>query len=157
MHRRREISGKWRAAQYKRSGQILLPFRLMVQAVTIRTKNSEIWVDAEGILRVRPDDGFEIDLEEAKACFAIYRQLGFDKNKVLQLLYGEKALAISAEARDYVAKHGREFFLASAVISSSLPVRIIVNFFNAFYKHEVPFKMFRTEEEALAWLRKHRK
>jgi hypothetical protein len=126
----------------------------MLQAEKIRTKKNVIWIDEEGILRVAPNEGAELDLEEAMACFDVYRQLGCRENKVLQLMDGRGGLSATPEARDYAAEHGKEYFIASAIVSSSLPVRIIVNFFNAFYKHEVPFKMFSTEEEALRWLRK---
>jgi len=123
----------------------------------IITRSSEIWLDEEGILRVLAKDGAEIDLEEAKACFRAYRKLGLGAGwKTLQLLDAGAGVVITPEARDYVSKHGKAYFTASAVVSKSLAVRLVINFFNSFYKQDVPLRMFSTEEEALAWLRKFR-
>jgi hypothetical protein len=126
----------------------------MVQLQHINTGKSAIVLDEERIIRVTPAEGAEIDLEEVKRCFDIYRELGFAGRKGLQLMDGRGHFSVTTEARDYAAKYGKDFFHASAVVSSSLPIRIVVNFFNSFYKNLVPFRMFGSEAEALAWLRK---
>ncbi len=128
----------------------------MLQKEKILTGKSEIWIDEEGILRLSPVDGAEIDLEEVKTCFEHYRQLGLQKKKTLQLVDGRVSIHMTTEARDYVAKHAHDYFIASAVISTSLPVRLLINFFNAFYKGAIPLRMLKTEEEALRWLRNFR-
>ena len=119
----------------------------------ITTENTEIWFDEEGILWLKPIENADIDLEEVLACFDIYRKLGCDKKKVLQLIDARDNISMSHEGRQYASEHGKHFFIASAVISNSLAVRLIVNFFNSFYNHPVPFKLFSTEKEALKWLR----
>ena len=118
---------------------------------------SEIWIDHLGVLWVKPEDSAEIDLEEARACFAVYRSLGCKENKILQLLDGRKHFTLTDEARSYAALQGKEFFIASAIISNNLAMRIAVNFFNRFMNHDVPFKMFGTERAAIDWLLKFRK
>lgn len=123
----------------------------------IRTPFNEIWFDAEGILHVRATEQGEIDLDEVKACFEVYEKLGCRQNKVLQLMDARIGLTIAKEARDYAAREGVNYFIASAIVSDSLSVRLVVNFFNMFYKHKVPFKLFRNEKEALKWLRKFRR
>ena len=121
---------------------------------TVATK-SDVWLDEEGILRVKFPAGVDIDVDEVKRCFAVYERLGCREKKVLQLLDATAPdFTFSKEARDFAAKNGRDFFIASAIVSPHLHVRIIVNFFNSFYKHDVPFKLFGTEEDALKWLRK---
>ncbi len=126
----------------------------MRAAHKIKTAANEIWVDDEGLLVLKLAECGELDLAEVTACFNAYKQLGFGpENKVLQLIDIRLDGSITHEARNYAAEHGKDFFIASAVISSSLAVRMIVNFFNAFYKHPVPFKMFKEEEEAKKWLR----
>lgn len=122
----------------------------------ISTPFNEIWFDAQGILHVRATEQGEIDLDEVKCCFAVYEQLGCRQKKVLQLMDARVGLTMSKEARDFVAKEGVNYFIASAIVSDSLSVRLVVNFFNLFYKHKVPFRLFRNEEEALKWLGKHR-
>lgn len=61
------------------------------------------------------------------------------------------------KALKYAARVGKDFFIASAIVSDSLPTRMLFRFFNGFYKHPVPFKMFTAEEKALEWLRTFKK
>lgn len=126
---------------------------------SFKTKFTEIWIDQEGILWLVPDPEVELDGEEVRACFDLYRNMGIGKNnKVLQIIDARINVSMNKDGRDYAAEHGNEFFIASAIISSSLSVRLIVNFFNMFYKSQlVPFKMFDTEENAKKWLFKFRK
>lgn len=118
---------------------------------------TEIWFDEEGILRLKPFVGTDLELKDVMACFEVYKKWGCDKQKVLQLIDAREHVSMTHEGRKYAAEHGKHFFIASAVISNSLAVRLIVNFFNSFYEQPVPFKLFGTEEEALKWLRKFRK
>lgn len=123
----------------------------------INTENTEIWMDTEGILILKLTDA-EVDLEEVRICFDAYVNLGCGPtNKVLQLIYVRGEGSMTHEARKYVSGIGKDFFIASAIVSNSLAVRLIVNFFNAFYKHDVPFKMFANEDEAREWLRGFKK
>ena len=119
----------------------------------IKTKMNEIWIDEEGFLMLKPIPGLEMDLNEVKACFEAYKTLGFGPhNKVLELIDARDG-SMTSEARTYAAEHGKDYFIAAAIISDSLAVRMVVNFFNTFYKHVVPFKMFSNEEDARKWLR----
>lgn len=113
----------------------------------------EIWIDDEGILILKPDESAELDLEEVKACFEAYQKLGIGPhNKVLELIDARDG-SMTNEARAFAAKNGVDYFIAAAIISDSLAVRLVVNFFNSFYSQLVPFKMFATEEAARNWLR----
>lgn len=130
----------------------------MEALAVIRTKLNEIWIDDEGILILKPDDGIEIDQEEVEACFKAYQSLGIGpKNKVLEIIDARGNNTLTPEARTLAAKMGKDYFIASAIISESLSIRLIVNFFNKFYKQDVPFKMFANEKSAREWLRTFRK
>lgn len=125
----------------------------MVDIKKIKTKLNEIWIDDEGFLVLKPREGAELDLDEVKICFEVYKELGVGPhNKVLELIDAPDG-SFSSEARTYAAEIGNDYFIAAAIISKSLAVRLIVNFFNTFSKNAVPFKMFATEEEARKWLR----
>ena len=125
----------------------------MVAVSKIKTKLNEIWIDDEGFLILKPLPGVELDLDEVKACFKAYDELGVGPHhKVLELIDASDG-SMTSEARAYAAEVGSNYFIAAAIISDSLAVRIVVNFFNTFYKHTVPFKMFATEEAARKWLR----
>lgn len=128
----------------------------MVLSEKIETKSTQIWIDDEGILHVKIKEGAEVDLEEVKFCFDIYKKLGCHKNKVLQLIEGGSFFTFDNNAQKYAAKHGGDFFIAAAIINNSLAIRMLFNFFNAFFKNRVPFKMFITKQEALKWLRTFR-
>lgn len=124
---------------------------------TIKTKMNEIWIDEEGFLILKPQEGAELDLDEVKACFEAYKLLGVGpNNKVLEIIDARDG-SMTSEARTYAAEVGGDYFIAAAIISDSLAVRLVVNFFNTFYKQVVPFKMFASDEEARKWLRTFRK
>jgi len=123
----------------------------------LKTTNTEIWLDEEGILHLKGADNCIIDLEEVMECFSIYRDMGLKNNRVLQLIDARNHFSMAKEGRDYAAIHGKDYFIASAIVSDHLAVRLMVNFFNRFYKHKVPFKIFNTHAEAFSWLRKFKK
>lgn len=63
-------------------------------------------------------------------------------------------VSISKEARDNAVKiEDISMIGASAVIATSLPYKLIANFYLKFNKPKRPFKVFRTEEEAVKWLK----
>ena len=124
----------------------------------IQTKSSEIWIDDDNILCVKFREEYsEWDLKEVKECFKVYQDLGFGNgHKALQLIDGRLSFNITKEGKDFAAANGKTFFIASAIVADNLATRIVVNFFNKFYKHDVPFKMFSTKRKAKEWLLKFR-
>ncbi|MCE3228882.1 MAG: hypothetical protein K0S32_3433 [Bacteroidetes bacterium] len=115
--------------------------------------SSEIWIDEHGFVILHVKDDADIGLEEVTSYFEAYTRLGFGPhNKALQLVEAPERALMSPEARKYVSANKHHFFRASAVITKSLPIRLTVNFFNAFYKNSVPLKMFETEATAREWL-----
>ncbi|MFL5762857.1 MAG: hypothetical protein ACJ77K_02875 [Bacteroidia bacterium] len=132
---------------------------MTARETTIRTKYSVIRLDRNGILWLSPDENADLDLKEVEACFRAYAEMGIGPdNKVLQIIDARGTVQMTKEARDYAAKHGERFFIASAIISSNLSIRLMVNFFNMFYKTQiVPFRLFDTEENAMKWLSKFEK
>lgn len=125
----------------------------------ITTESVDVLIDKEGILRVHIHEGTELDLDKVKELFKKYNELGMGpgKEKRLELMTGMGWHTMNREARDFVAFHGKDYFIAAAIINDTLAVRILVNFYNTFYRNEVPFRLFATEEKALEWLRKFKK
>ncbi|MGQ0829515.1 MAG: DUF7793 family protein [Bacteroidota bacterium] len=131
---------------------------MLLKSEKIKTNVAEIWIDEQELLRVDIFEGAELNLEEVIICFDSYRELGCGpNNRVLQLMDARVNCTMTKEARDYVAKHAKAFFIASAVVSDNLVVRLIANFINKFYQLDVPLKLFHSEEKALEWLMKFRK
>ncbi len=117
-----------------------------------KTNCTTIRIDEEGILCVQVHENAELDREEMESCFDIYRQLGCAEHKILQIIDGNYNFNITKEGREYASEHGKEFFIASALVTTNLAVRLVFNFFMKFYKAELPFRMFKTETEARTWL-----
>jgi hypothetical protein len=131
---------------------------MLTKSEIIKTKTSEIWIDENAILRVNVMEGAELTYEEVAICFESYAKLGCGSdNKVLQLMDARVNSSMTKEGREYVAKQAKHFFIASAVITNNLPVRLIANFFIKFYRLNIPVKIFDSKEKALEWLLKFRK
>jgi hypothetical protein len=118
------------------------------------TKVSEIWIDHEDIIHVVFSKNVTLTLQEMEEAYKIFGDLGFGpgKKKSRQLLSGGPII-ISKEARNYAGKNGTDFFIAAAMVTDSAFMRFVINLFNAIQQHNVPFKLFATEQEALSWLR----
>ena len=125
----------------------------MQDSERIETKSTTIWMDKEGLLRLKIKHGAEVDLQEMKTIFAAYKKLGCRKNKALQLIEGAHFFTIKKNALGYAAEQGKHFFIASATVYNSLAIRILFNFFTNFYKPLVPLRIFMTKGEAMDWLR----
>ncbi len=121
--------------------------------VTVFTNINAIWIDDQGILNVKSIREGEMDLEEVQKCFKAYRDLICEHHKVLQLLDLTVPVSITKEAREYVDQKAPEFFKASAIISDSLAIRLIINFMH-FFRPSLPLKMFSNKEHAIEWLLK---
>jgi len=131
----------------------------MITQKQIATNAADVRIDEEGILRVHIYEGVELDLEKVQELFQIYNQLGLGpgKKKSLELMTTIGWNNMTKEARDYAAIHGKDYFIAAAIVNDTLAIRLMVNFYNSFYRHEVPFRLFPTEKKALQWLRKFKK
>lgn len=130
---------------------------MLVKTEIIKTKTAEVWINDDGILYVKMFPGAEITDTDALELFSAYEKLGCRKNKVLQILDARVDCTITPEGRQVSLKYSQDYLIASAVIGSSLAIKLIINFFNNFLKYDVPLKIFSTEEEGLKWLSKFRK
>jgi hypothetical protein len=120
------------------------------------TRISEIWIDDENIMRIVFDKDVNIARKDMADAFDLYHNdmgLGPGKKKIRQMLSGGP-FALTKEAREVAEQKGRDFITAAAMVTDSTLTRVVINTFNAVAKHDVPFKLFSTEEEALTWLKK---
>ncbi len=118
----------------------------------VRTKINEKWVDENGILWIKVIEGAHIDLPSLIDDNAVNAPLTGGK-KALALYDARNYYTITNEATDYL-RSGilNKSRIATAIVTSSLGTRLLVNFLGKIKKVESPMKMFATEEEALVWL-----
>lgn len=110
-------------------------------------------ISEDYIITIDVKDNVEIEQEDI---FAI-RQANLELSKGLQyvvlVLVGQFAV-ISKEAREVTAtKEFGETRKAMAFVISSLPQRIVGNFFIKMNNPPTPTKIFNSKEEALNWLK----
>jgi hypothetical protein len=125
----------------------------MQEKKVIRTRINEKYVDSEGFLRIKVIEGVHIDLPSLKEDAAVNMML--TNNKKALALYDSRAFfTIDQDARDYVKSGITDpTRLATAVVTSHLGTRLLINFFIRFNKPQTPMKLFTCEEKALQWLR----
>lgn len=71
---------------------------------------------------------------------------------VPHLFTPEKFVLPENEVLDFIKNEGNKYAKADAFVITSLPQKIIGNFFLKFHKPEVPTKLFVEEEKAIKWL-----
>lgn len=118
----------------------------------IELRNCFLRLDKEGIIRMNIKEGAKIREEDVKETYSHIRKLCAGKKR-LELIEGGDFYTFDEEAQKYAAKHGRELFIATAIVIRSPGLKVLFNFFNSFLKQPVPFKMFSSEAAALKWLR----
>ena len=105
-----------------------------------------------GILNIIVKEDMHVELKHVKEV-VLWRKNLQDKNPLLALLDVRNAGSIEKEVREYVSgKEVEGLDKAMAIITDSLPMNILTNFFIKFDKPPAPTKMFQSETKALAWL-----
>ncbi len=107
----------------------------------------------EDIVYIFVKNDADLDLDAVVEAVEERKKLQNGK-KMLALVDNRAIWQISEEANKYsVSKEVGELSIAMAILSgSTLPTRLISNFFIKFNKLHCPTKMFSSEEKALAWL-----
>ena len=93
----------------------------------------------------------EIDLEKIKILIDLATKVIGDK-PFCSLAVVTPGSDFEKEARDYLANHDELDYRASAVVASTIPVRMIVNMFINFSRPKIPTKLFGTTNQALEWI-----
>lgn len=77
------------------------------------------------------------------------------ENKLMPFIFmAAENVSITKEARDNAVKiEDISMIGSSAVIVTSLPYKLIANFYLRFNKPKRPFKVFSDEEQAVKWLK----
>lgn len=112
-------------------------------------------LDPRGFVHTHVRAGSEIQLEDAKENTAMVIAVSGGANYPI-LVDLRKIKSISKEARDHFSMRGRKpNVTAIAMLVSSPLSRIIGNFFLGLNKPTVPTRMFTSEEEGIAWMKRN--
>ena len=84
-------------------------------------------------------------------------RLLLQNNQKMKILVDSRGLFnITKEARDYAAEDRHaDLSIAMALVSDSLPTKLMMNFFIKFNRPKTPTKMFTDVDKALEWLNIH--
>jgi hypothetical protein len=128
--------------------------RLLKEADEIRAtlRIGELVKEHAGLLRLTISEHADIEFEDIQELFSSAKEIM--NNKPFCLLTDARTpLTASKEAREYAANHLRlNNVIANAILSDSLPGKLIVNFYIRINRPEVPTQMFNNEAKAIAWL-----
>lgn len=122
----------------------------------VETRISHISIEEDGILRVRVKDVGVVKEADVIESFDVYRKWGFDTKKVVQIMYGNNFFSMDSAGQKYAAKHGKDYFLASAMVHQSAGIRVLFNFFIRFFRPVLPMRIFPDEKSAIQWIENYR-
>ncbi|MEX1003652.1 MAG: hypothetical protein WDZ35_16150 [Crocinitomicaceae bacterium] len=110
----------------------------------------------EQIIKIVYTDAYEIEKHHAKEIAdAFYDACEGKPAYCLTDMQGQYN-AFTAEAQKYLSNEApvirKKLVLASAIVVDNLANRLIAKFFITFYKPAYPAKVFKSNEEGLAWL-----
>jgi hypothetical protein len=98
-------------------------------------------------------DNCTLDIDLQMRLLEQYNKIA--ENKLMPFIFmAAENVSITKEARDNAVKiEDISMIGSSAVIVTSLPYKLIANFYLRFNKPKRPFKVFSNEEEAVKWLK----
>ena len=105
------------------------------------------------IIYVLFKDNCTLDIDLQMRLLEQYNKIA--ENKLMPFIFmAAENVSITKEARDNAVKiEDISMIGSSAVIVTSLPYKLIANFYLRFNKPKRPFKVFSNEEEAVKWLK----
>jgi hypothetical protein len=125
------------------------------QGKAIKTANTNIHVDDEGIIHIIMNDNSHIEYEETVQQFE-FCAANCEIGKCIILVDSGKFSTISKEAREFSnRKESVDLSYAQAVVVHNVAQRIIINFLKTFYNNNGPLekmKVFTDRQKAYQWL-----
>lgn len=121
---------------------------------TIKLSHSLIQLREDGILYVEFGDNAVLDVEECDELITSYTSILGDEKVPILHVFGKFTEATKGAREFSASPRGLKHSLVEAYVLSSLPHRILLNFYIKFNKPAVPTKYFGTKQEAVVWLKK---
>ena len=105
-----------------------------------------------GVLFVEMKANINLGLTEMQELLRQAVELNQHK-KYFAIIDTQSPYETSLEARNYYSKSEyTDYRYADAFIVTSLPMRLLVNFYISFHKPKIPTKMFNNEKKAIEWI-----
>lgn len=124
-------------------------------AVNKKEVSNSLLEYCNNIVFVRIKEGAEITVESMHEQFNAQKELVENKEYVV-LVDGTKHSTVSPEARKLMADHRPPNRKATAIVNNdNLAMHLIANFYLRVNKPSIPTKIFKRENEAVAWLKQY--
>ena len=118
----------------------------------IQTATHEISIDKQGIVTIKVREGAHVEEDTLKQADTYVRELA-GTNKLFVLIDARSFHTLTPEAtaflRNNLTSQGR---IASAVVSNTVGIRLVVDYMSKGGKVLSPVRMFENEAEARTWL-----
>ena len=106
----------------------------------------------EKVLFVKMKANINLGLTEMQELLRQAVELNQHK-KYFAIIDTQSPYETSLEARNYYSESEyTDYRYADAFIVTSLPMRLLVNFYISFHKPKIPTKMFNNEKKAIEWI-----
>ncbi len=106
----------------------------------------------DGIIEVQNKDDVYLTLESAKKI--VEKRLGFSGQKTYPvLLKSSRSKGMDRAARKYLFLDGLKNMNAMALVPGNKVGQMLTTFLVAFERLPIPYKVFKTREEARKWLK----
>jgi len=115
---------------------------------------ADLYLLENGMIRYEFREGYLVDVKDIQEMSATRSRLAGDRPRKI-LIITSRYLSITSEGRAYdVSAHRKKNTVAEAYVITNLATRIATNFYHIFNRPPIPVKIFKTEREALKWLKK---
>jgi len=118
----------------------------------INTRTAKISFISEEILRVDVLQDTEVEEEDARENYLACKKLAGEK-KIAVLIDSRVRTTATKEARDFSSGPlVSNTVIARAILTSSMAVKLLGNFYIRFHKPISPTQLFSEEKDAIQWL-----
>ena len=115
---------------------------------------ADLYLLENGMIRYEFREGYLVDVKEIQEMSATRTRFAGNRPRKI-LIITSRYLSITPEGRAYdVSAHRKKNTIAEAYVITNLATRIAANFYHLFNRPPIPVKVFKTESEAVKWLKK---
>jgi hypothetical protein len=124
---------------------------------TISLPSMSVSLCKQGVIYVRYLEGQVIDVKEKIQEKKALQEIASGKKHPVLISF-ESYVTITKEAKEYsVLIEMEQPFLAVAILVENLAYQLMADFYFKFYKPKIAYKVFKSEEKAVEWLKEMQK